>query len=61
MEQTLDKRVITRTAREVNWKMFVDQVVEQEEAIAAYLREVGNDHTVVLPDFMDDVLLERVV
>ena len=61
MEQTLDKRVITRTAREVNWKMFVDQVVEQEEAIAAYLREVGNDHSVVLPDFMDDVLLERVV
>jgi SNF2 family DNA or RNA helicase len=60
-EQAIDHRVITRTARDTNWKSFVDQIVVQEELIANFLRDTGGDEGILLPDFGDDGLMERAI
>jgi len=60
-EHAIDHRVITRTARDTNWKSFVDQIVVQEELIANFLRDTGGDEGILLPYFEDDGLMERAI
>jgi SNF2 family DNA or RNA helicase len=61
MEQALDKRSVSRTAHEEHWQAYVNQINAEQEALQAFLRETGNDNTIVIPDFMDDLIMERVV
>lgn len=47
-EQAMDRRVITRKATDVDMKLFVTRVLEEEEKLSNYLREAGED-IVLLP------------
>jgi SNF2 family DNA or RNA helicase len=46
-EQALDRKVMNRRAVQVDIRWFVERVLEEERAIASYMRDVGFDHMIV--------------
>lgn len=46
-EQALDRKVLARRATEVDIRWFVERVLEEERAIAHYLRDAGEDTMMV--------------
>lgn len=60
MEQALDKRVVTRSAHEVNWMAFSERVIAQQAALEGYFIDAGDDEQgFALPELSDISLLDE--